>query len=131
MFSQGSTRSWVGGCPPPRYLLEFLWMFQHSIQAMQHLRWSSLWQNSWWQETIIVDCCYVELCIICDRTPRSDTEMHQVQSQQKQLEQYVKYIQHCIFRVNNKDTRMMSGASIVNFEHVLSFILLILLNLNK
>ena len=57
--------------------------------------------------------------------------MHQVQSQQKQLEQYVKYIQHCIFKVNNKDTRMMSGASIVNFEHVLSFILLILLNLNK
>ena len=76
-------------------------------------------------------CCYVELCIICDRTPRSDTEMNQVQSQQKPLEQYVKYIQHCIFKVNNKDTRMTSGACIVNFEHVLSFILLILLNLNK
>ena len=53
---------------------------------------------------MIVDCCYVEVCIICDRTPRSDTEMHQVQSQQKPLEQYVKYIRYHIFKVNNKKT---------------------------
>ena len=34
--------------------------------------------------------------------------------------------------VNNKNTRMMSGASIVNFEHISYFILLSsLLNLNK
>ena len=39
-----SIMSW--GYPPARYILEFLWMFQYSIQAMQHLRWSSLWQNS-------------------------------------------------------------------------------------
>ena len=37
-----------------------------------------------------------------------------------------------IFKVNNKDTRTTSGASIVNFEHVPHFILLILLlNSNK
>ena len=36
------------------------------------------------------------------------------------------------FKVNNKDTRTTSGASIVNFEHVPHFILLILLlNSNK
>ena len=37
-----------------------------------------------------------------------------------------------IFKVNSKDTRTTSGASSVNFEHILHFILLlILLNLNK
>ena len=37
-----------------------------------------------------------------------------------------------IFKVKNKDTRTMSGASIVIFEHVSHFILLlILLNLSK
>ena len=36
------------------------------------------------------------------------------------------------FKVNNKDTRKMYGASIVNFEHILHVtVLLILLNLNK
>ena len=43
---------------------------------------------------------------------------------------------HCnnmsnIFKMSDKDIRMMSGTSIVKFKHVLSFILLILLNLNK
>ena len=32
-----------------------------------------------------------------------------------------------IFKVNNKDTRMMSGASFANFEHILHFILLLIL----
>ena len=37
-----------------------------------------------------------------------------------------------IFKVNNKDTKTMSGASLVNFEHILHFILLsLLLNLNN
>ena len=37
-----------------------------------------------------------------------------------------------ISKVNNKDTRIMSGASVVNFEHILHFILLLsLLILNK
>ena len=37
-----------------------------------------------------------------------------------------------MFKVNNKLTNMTSGASIVNFEHVLRFILqLLLLNSNK
>ena len=37
-----------------------------------------------------------------------------------------------IFKVNNKDIRTTSGVSIVNFEHVLHYILLsILLNSNK
>ena len=85
-----SIMSWGGGgergCPLPQYLLELLWMLQYSI---------------------IVDCCYVELCIICNRTPRSDIEMNKVQSQQKPLEQYVRYIQHCIFKVNNKDTSLI------------------------
>ena len=37
-----------------------------------------------------------------------------------------------IFKVNNKDTRTTSDVSIVNFEHVLRYLLLlILLNLNK
>ena len=36
------------------------------------------------------------------------------------------------FKVNSKDTRTMSGNCIVNFEHTLDFILLlILLNLDK
>ena len=30
-----------------------------------------------------------------------------------------------MFKVNNKDTRTTSGASIVNFEHILQFILLV------
>ena len=29
-----------------------------------------------------------------------------------------------IFKVNNKDTKTTSGASLVNFEHILQFILL-------
>ena len=37
-----------------------------------------------------------------------------------------------IFKVNNKDTRTTSGASVVNFEHISHFTLqLILLNSNK
>ena len=37
-----------------------------------------------------------------------------------------------IFKVKNKDTRTMSGASFVNFEHILHYILLLsLLNSNK
>ena len=37
-----------------------------------------------------------------------------------------------IFKVNNKDTRTTSGASVVNFEHISHFILLLLLlNSNK
>ena len=37
-----------------------------------------------------------------------------------------------IFKVNNKDTRTTSGASIVNFEHIFRcMLLLILLNFNK
>ena len=35
-----------------------------------------------------------------------------------------------IFKVKNKDSRTSSGASIVNFEHILHFILLLSL-LNK
>ena len=37
-----------------------------------------------------------------------------------------------IFKVNNKNTKKISGASIVNFGHILHVIvLIILLNLNK
>ena len=37
-----------------------------------------------------------------------------------------------IFKVNNKDARMVSGVSIVTFEHISNFILhLLLLNSNK
>ena len=38
-----------------------------------------------------------------------------------------------IFKVNNnnKDTSTMSVASIVNFEHILQFILMLLINSNK
>ena len=37
-----------------------------------------------------------------------------------------------MFNFNNKDTRMTSGASIVNFDHILQLILLsLLLNLIK
>ena len=37
-----------------------------------------------------------------------------------------------IFKVNNKDTRMMPGASIFNFEHILVFLKLFMcLNTNK
>ena len=37
-----------------------------------------------------------------------------------------------IFKVNNKNTKKISGASIVNFEHIFHVIvLIILLNLNK
>ena len=37
-----------------------------------------------------------------------------------------------IFKVNNKDSRAISGASTVNFEHISHFILpLLLLNSNK
>ena len=36
-----------------------------------------------------------------------------------------------IFKVNNQETRMASGASIIDFEHILHFILLLtFLNLN-
>ena len=36
-----------------------------------------------------------------------------------------------VFKVNNKDTRMGSGASVVDYEHILQFILMLLLNSNK
>ena len=32
-----------------------------------------------------------------------------------------------IFKVNYKDTKMTSGVSIVNFEHILHFVLLLIL----
>ena len=35
------------------------------------------------------------------------------------------------FKVNHKDTRKISGASIVNFEHISHIILLLFLNLIK
>ena len=36
-----------------------------------------------------------------------------------------------VFEVNNKDTRMASGASVVDYEHISQFILMLLLNSNK
>ena len=36
-----------------------------------------------------------------------------------------------LFKVNNKDTRMASGASVVDYEHISQFILMLLLNSNK
>ena len=36
-----------------------------------------------------------------------------------------------LFKVNNKDTRMESGASVVDYEHISQFILMLLLNSNK
>ena len=47
------------------------------LSPVQHLMWSSLWQKEdrWGLETV-VDCCYVELCLKCNRAPRSNSEMH-------------------------------------------------------
>ena len=76
---------------------------------MQNLRWGSFWQKK-----LMAGNCWLllhraELCIKCDRAPRSGSEIHQwikikainyftcplhVQSQQKKtLEKCVKYIQ--------------------------------------
>ena len=55
--------------------------------------------------------------------------MFKVSKKRTTLEQCVKSI---LFTVNNKDTRTMSGVSIVNFEHISHFILLLILpNSNK
>ena len=83
----------------------------------------------------------MELRLKCDRAPRFNGEMHRsfqikaikysvhhlhVQSRQK-----INTVSNR-FKVNNKDTRKMSGASVVNFEHILHVtVLLILLSLNK
>ena len=57
-----------------------------------------------------------------DRVPRSDSEKHSM----------FKVSKKNIFKIINKNTRMMSGASIVIFENMLRFmLLLLLLNSNK
>ena len=33
-------------------------------------------------ETVVVDRCYIELHLKCDRVPRSDSEMHRFRSEQ-------------------------------------------------
>ena len=54
-----------------------------------------------------------------------------VQTQQKKKHAHTRKVSN-IFKDENKDTRMMSGASVVGFEHISNFILLLLkLNLNK
>ena len=64
------------GCPliHLRIFVDHVTLF--NLSPMQHLRWSSLWQkkNSWLET--VVDCCYREVCIECDKAPRSDSEMY-------------------------------------------------------
>ena len=60
----------LGGWNPYYFLKGFVdhvTIFNSS--SMQHVRWSYLLET-------VVDSCYIELCLKCDRTPRSDSEMH-------------------------------------------------------
>ena len=83
----------------------------------------------------VVDCCYKELRLICDsRTNRYiqvQTTKYSVQHLHAQSPHKNTRNVSNIFKFNNKDTRT-SFASIVNFEHISHFILLLLvLNSNK
>ena len=50
-----------------RVFVDHVTIFNSS--SMQRLRWSLLLET-------VVDSCYIELCLKCDRAPRSDSEMH-------------------------------------------------------
>ena len=74
----------------------------------------------------VVDFCYITLCLKCGMAPRSNSK-----SAKKNKKRHWNNMSN-IFKVNNKDTRTTTGASIVNFEHIYPFILLLLLvNSNK
>ena len=124
----------------PQYLLEFSLYYSVSSSSMQDLRWSSLWQKIWnsWKlfltvatESFILHVAgFLELTQGIDnfrlRQKYSIQQLH-VQIQQKKNTKNVSSIS----KVNMKDTRT-SVASIVNSDHILHFILLLLLlNSNK
>ena len=113
IFSQGCTGSWGVPLTPFRIFITLL-----NSSSMQHLRWTSLWQkNRKKLETVSIPSSNT-----CSKAAKNKTK----QNKKKQTRNV-----SFIFNVNNKDTRM-TAASIVNFEHILHFILLLLLlTLNK
>ena len=86
----------------------------------------------------VVECRYRELCLICDRGPRSKPETEKFRLRHKDLhvltlhEKTLEPLNMKHVKVNNEDTRTTSVASTVNLEHISHFILrLLLLNSNK
>ena len=72
-----------------QYLLKFLWIMlqcatiQYAIFKPYAISKTELFvaEIKSWLETV-VDCCYIELRLKCDRVPRSDSEIHRFRSRQ-------------------------------------------------
>ena len=94
--------------------------------AMEHLRWSYLWQKTGkgWNLCWLLLCCYIFKISNSPPSPQKNKN--------KQTKKNKHIHVSSIFTVNNKDTRTTCGTSIVNFKHIFHFILLLsLLNSNK
>ena len=97
--------------------------------AMEHLRWSYLWQKTGkgWNLCWLLLCCYI---FKISNSPPSPQKNKNKKKQKKHQNKHIHV--SSIFTVNNKDTRTTCGTSIVNFKHIFHFILLLsLLNSNK
>ena len=132
----GEKGGWAGTCPPKPFKIfadhATICNIHYAIfkpNPMQHLRWSSLWQklgNGWkllltvvtwsfvlnvtWFLDLTLKCINLYQCNIVFHLPLTCSK-----SAKNTLEQHV--------TVNNKDTRIKFVTSIVNFEHILLFIL--------
>ena len=122
-----------------QYLLEFS-HYSVSSSSMQDLRWSSLWQKIWngWklfltvatESFILYVAGFLELTQGIDNFRLRQVFHPAITCSNTKKKKNTKNVSS-ISKVNMKDTRT-SVASIVNSEHILHFILLLLLlNSNK
>ena len=74
IFPLEITPSWWCHPVPFRIFMDDITILSSS--PMQHLRWSFLWQKNRKQLKTVVDCCYRELHLKCDRACRSNSETH-------------------------------------------------------
>ena len=105
--------------PPPipfRIFMDHVTIFSSS--SMQHLSRRSLWQKM--EPTLK---CINKFRLRQENIP-TNIYIFKVSKNRTTCQMYLK--------LNNKDTRMISGAFIVNFEHISHFVqLLLMLNLNR
>ena len=131
IFSQYYTRSRVLSPIPSRIFVDRVTIF--SLSPMQHLRWSLMWQKKGKSWELFLNV-FTESFVLNPTLKHIDKFRLHVQNQQKNTSTTCQIYSQLsnIFRVNNKDTRTMSGASVVKFENISHYILLLLLlNSNK
>ena len=103
---------------PFRIFLDQVTIF--STSSMWHPRWRKI---RYQLETFVTECFVLNVTGFLDliKTTKYSIRHLHVQTQQENTR-----TKSSVFKVNNKDTRMTSVASIVNFEHILHFILVLL-----